>query len=229
MAKWKQWYKQMGWSETLFTFRHDELTHLQEFIEEKIRSSKADLAKQIEDELANVEEQEDRDAICEMYEDEYKEYDERFPLASRYAMTILSYSLLENTLVAFCHVIDRDSTTTIRYKKFTKNNTGSILEIAWLYLSSVGGSKLRSTSRRWKKLNRYYRIVRNAIVHDGGKVKKTKVDEVKEILKRIGHSRLSQHNEIVLEEAFVNTFLTTIDDFVVLEMFDKSPRRHKPI
>jgi len=218
----------MGWSETLFTMRHDVLTHFQEFIEERIRSTKADLALKIENELADIDEPEDRDVVQALYEDEYDEFDDSFPLASRYAITILSYSLLENTLVAFCHVIDRDPATTIRYKKFAKTNKGSVLEVAWSYLASVGGVRLRATSRRWKKLNRSYRIVRNVIVHNGGKVKKARVDEMKRILRNTKHARLSPRNDIVLDEAFVTTFLRIVDDFVVLELFDKCRRRNVP-
>lgn len=218
----------MGLHASLFRFRIEELKQLHEFVEDQIKNQEIKLRDTIEEHQEEANTEEEKDIIFQMYEDEYNNYRDVFPSTFRYALVILLYSLLENRLRTLCKVIEAKTNPPILIEEFNrgKKKKSDILK-SWLYIKEIGNIKLREKSRRWVKLQNKYRIIRNTIVHENGVIGKSKVPEMRSLLKKLKNAKNDTHRTIIIEKDFILEFVKTIQKFIILEVLDRKDIGYK--
>lgn len=148
----------------LIDFKLSELKELHQFLEGAVAAEIRDLDQRYHAFVRKVGPSQDWD--FDPFEDDYWKLSEAFPQSARKAIFISAYSLFESGLKHLCHhaYLAKLSASPPGHRNF-------YIENAYEYMTGEVRIPKKVFGTRWNYLDRY-RLLRNAIVHQQGKLHK---------------------------------------------------------
>jgi hypothetical protein len=209
------------WFEVAISIDLDNLQDYSDTLEKLIYMRKVKFKEDINKQAAEIEE-EYRDEFYEYHSSEYWQLDEVFPSLLRSTLFIACYSCLEDNLVGLCSQLHKK----MKLVKEPKFHSG-IIFTAKVYLETDACIKLPAEMPAWEKIC-FYNILRNALVHNSGKLDIGKLDEEKRsrfqsFLDATTSISLNQSNVIQLAPEFCPGVIKTIRDFFHRELIPAIP------
>tara|TARA_R110002049_G_scaffold17289_2_gene67547 strand:- start:960 stop:1640 length:681 start_codon:yes stop_codon:yes gene_type:complete len=140
----------------------------------------------------------------DIYENEVLNYGE-FPKLLNNSIFLVIYSMFESHYQELCMIVGNRIGSSLRVKDLAG---GSDIELCRNYLTKVVGVNLENSNTEWSEIKKY-QILRNAIAHNTGTLKKIDTDLEKFIERKSGVKLLNQ--TIYIEEIL---FLTSFIDLI---------------
>jgi hypothetical protein len=148
------------------------------------------------------------------YSDEHWELSDVFPSTLRSSLLVAAYSVLEKQLVDCCE----DLWNKNKYPVKPKNPDRGIIFKARKYLTDHARISIPDTSPNWSDIVAYNRI-RNAIVHNDGKLDAKRLEELQAFLASHPSITLDQFNRVVLGEDVCKDFIRVARGLFFDEVF----------
>ncbi|OGO30514.1 MAG: hypothetical protein A2Z29_11030 [Chloroflexi bacterium RBG_16_56_11] len=194
------------------SYRMDELKKYLDVTEKYLKKAKAEFETWSDEQVEGLPTNQ-RQEFYDFYQDDYWQYDERFPRILRNSFFVSAISLLEYELNLLCSRLKKDYDIRINLSDFR----GGTLEQIRKYLQNARLA-FPLNNRNWQEINNYYKL-RNCIVHVNGLVMELEhKDRINLIpyLKRKGLvSQDTIKQEIALTKSFCEEVIGTIQNFLI--------------
>ena len=152
---------------------------------------------------------------CDWQVDQYSELNEIFPQIMRESTFVALMSKLEHDMVALCRLIGSNWNVSAQYRKLRRQTT---FESVRSYIKNQTGIDV-GAQRRWKSVNTL-NAIRNAIVHNDGRVSPNKLNQVNLYAYR-NHQLLSittrrhvPRNNVVLKDRFLEHVIDITGEYL---------------
>ena len=196
-----------------------DLDNLQDFInvlEQTLVQQKKSFEEIVDREAAEIEE-EYRDEFYESRSDEHWQLSDVFPSTLRSSVFVASYSMFEHHLINICN---REH----KRQKLAKepNFRNRIIFSAIEYLVKEAGIKLPAKMPAWDLICVYNKL-RNAIVHESGKLSKQYQADLKDFLSSTKSVSLDQFDTLQFSENFCLEAIKQMKEFFFKELLPTVP------
>ena len=195
------------------------LDNLQEFVESQERSlnaQKKQFDEWVDHQAAEIDE-EHRDDFYEFHSDEHWQLSDVFPSIFRSSVFVASYSLLEHHLVNICKREHKKR----KIKKAPEFKSGIIFS-AKKYLEKDAGIELPDEIPAWNMIC-VYNELRNAIVHEAGRINEDRKKKIKDFLNASATVSLDQRDKLQFSEEFCPEVIKNMKEFFFKELLPAIP------
>ena len=177
---------------TLEDFLEGELKRFESWAEEQT-------CKLEEDQKAN---------FYDFFSDDYHKFSDKFPSTVRSSLVVTCYSFLESNLLRLCSQMQRDKGLTIG----AEDLSGKGIFQAQKYIKKVLQFDFPDQTEEWQEITKINQL-RNALVHEQGRVKPGNDKLRSYIDNNTGLLALDNHNRVKINKGHVEKFLNTIHKF----------------
>lgn len=167
----KTWFRK-GWLEVWISINLDNLSEYARTIEDLLNRKLKNFTSWVEKEASKLTAGQQED-FYEFYADDYNQLSGIFPNILRSSLFIMHYAFLENQLVNLCEYLYKQYNYPVRLSdKFTDRPKKGIFR-AQSYLKKIAKIDFPDQTASWDDIVSYNHI-RNFIIHNGGRLDKSR-------------------------------------------------------
>jgi len=187
----------------------EDLRQIVDLTERYLKKEVARLEKRVAKELKELSSEEEREYMIGWYTNDFVRLDRVYPIIQRRALFTTLMCMTEADLLFACQVCHRAFEISTEFKK--KRN-GRLIDQALSYLCDHLTIRDRAIKPYWQSLQNLWSI-RNALVHNDGKPKRSELRQISEFCAPIPTLELDKDNRIVFKEGSVQMALHQVHCF----------------